>query len=443
MDADRTLWLHFEIDAGTPIPTLDLLTAAGTVCGRIEPQWRLERGGRILLRAQTEIPPDAERARFAGRDEIFGLPVPEQDSIPEWLRQGTVYSIFVDRWRRAETSSPDPRATSRAHPSTSTLFYGGDLEGIRESLGYLRDLGVSAIALTPIHCSNSPHRYDATEFAVIDPALGGEQALDALIRDCHAHGLAIILDAAFTHCHASHPAFQDVLMFREQSRYKDWFRFHRLSTQEISANRYECYADNLELPLLNLDCEQVRQMLLSVVTGWFARGIDGVRLDAMEQLPASLWRELRIRARAVRPNAVLLGECLIEPIARFCGRDGVDVVTDFRLRELMLRALGTQEIGIRDFLGLINVASHRYGPRTAGHRLQFLDNHDTNRFITDADLLCSAEARTHVHVAATRTRVVLLRHRARDHRPSARHRVRQCLARPFADGAPRHSYLHA
>ena len=337
------------------------------------------------MSGRTCVASDAAYARMAGDDRLFALPAPEQRSIPKWLEQGTLYSIFVDRWHRAEASPADPRAQARTLPSTGATFYGGDLPGIEQALGYLEELGVTAIAITPLHCSHSPHRYDTTNFARVDPTLGGERALDALIGACHAKGLAVVLDAAFTHCHVDHPAFRDAVLRREQSRYWNWFAISPSTSADADFIEYDCYGENTELPLLNLENVEVREHLLTVATHWFERGVDGARLDAMEQIPIDFWQELKRRARTVSSDAALLGECLIEPIARFLGSDStVDAVTDFSLRENILHVFGTRELGVRDFNHRLEIAGHRLGPGMAGRRIQFLDNHDTDRFLTRA-----------------------------------------------------------
>ena len=62
-------------------------------------------------------------------------------------------------------------------------FYGGDLEGIRQKLPYLQDLGVTALYLNPIFTSPSSHKYDTVDYFHVDPHFGGnESARDVLRR---------------------------------------------------------------------------------------------------------------------------------------------------------------------------------------------------------------------------------------------------------------------
>ena len=66
-------------------------------------------------------------------------------------------------------------------PSTPRQFYGGDLDGVREHLDHLVDLGISLLYLTPVFPARSNHRYDALSFDHVDPLLGGDEALVALV----------------------------------------------------------------------------------------------------------------------------------------------------------------------------------------------------------------------------------------------------------------------
>ena len=124
---------------------------------------------------------------------------------PTWWQHAVVYSIFVDRFRNSAQPS---RAALLATGERSR--FGGDLEGIRQALPYLQDLGVTVLHLTPLATSDSAHRYDAKNPMCVDPALGGEAALRKLLDDAHARGLRVIGDLVHTHVHRDFLPFCDV-----------------------------------------------------------------------------------------------------------------------------------------------------------------------------------------------------------------------------------------
>ena len=103
----------------------------------------------------------------------------------------------------------------------------GDLAGIRSRLAYIADLGVGGIYLNPILWSDSNHRYDTIDYHSVEPDLGTEEELKALIAEAHALGLRVMIDAVFNHCGAKCALWQDVLEKGPQSSYYHWFCVNR------------------------------------------------------------------------------------------------------------------------------------------------------------------------------------------------------------------------
>ena len=393
---DGRLLLHGEVDAGSPLPARvwiqtdrDDATAVGPLlswpveCGRTH-------GGRTQFRARVSLPgglPERSPFGFGGHPaHVFAMPPPRPvaGAPPAWLDGATFYAIFVDRWQRATTSAPDPRQRARSRPSNAHAFYGGDLDGITESLPEIRDLGVDAIVLTPLHVSPTPHRYDAVDLHTIDPLLGGDAALHRLIAAAHDHGLRLVLDLSVTHVNERHPAFLDLLTQQERSRFASWFAVRRFPVKPWDARTYAFFYDRPDLPLLNLAAGPARVHAIEAALKLVQLGIDGLRLDAMNDAPASFWAELRQRVRAVNPELLLLGEVVTDRAVRFAEERGVDVATDFSHREALVRLFGRGEIGPAQFVDEVEFATHRCGPFDACFRLLFADNHDTARFLSIA-----------------------------------------------------------
>ena len=88
----------------------------------------------------------------------------------------------------------------------------GDLPGLRTRLGYLADLGVDAVWLTPFYPSPlADGGYDVSDYCAVDPQLGTMADFDALVSGAAAHQIRIIVDLVPNHCSSAHPLFRAAL----------------------------------------------------------------------------------------------------------------------------------------------------------------------------------------------------------------------------------------
>ncbi|MDR0283404.1 MAG: glycoside hydrolase family 13 protein [Propionibacteriaceae bacterium] len=135
---------------------------------------------------------------------------------PDWARDAIGYQIFPDRFARsdadrirpdwAEPAAWDDEPAKRGRAAV-TQWYGGDLPGIAERLDYVARLGVNLLYLTPFFPSQSAHRYDASTFTHVDPLLGGDDGLQALVRAAHGRRMRVIGDLTTNHTGDSHEWF--------------------------------------------------------------------------------------------------------------------------------------------------------------------------------------------------------------------------------------------
>jgi cyclomaltodextrinase len=253
--------------------------------------------------------------------------------VPAWWREAIVYTVLVDRFRRAGGWQGTPWARdARA---------GGDLDGVIEALPYLADLGVTALHLTPVCVAPSPHRYDVVDPFTVDPALGGEAAFARLIAAADDRGLRILVDVTTTHLHRDAAPFRDVAARGPASPYWRWFRTSRWPFHDGPDPGYEHYQKGQwQEPLLATDDPGVGEHLVAVVEGWLGRGVDGVRLDAAADLPVPLVARLRVAARAIRPDAVVFGEVVPASVERWTLAGHLDAATDFAGQRALAGWLG-------------------------------------------------------------------------------------------------------
>lgn len=263
-----------------------------------------------------------------------------KSDLPSWWRDAVLYSVLVDRFRRGDgqpwPTLPDERARA-----------GGDLDGVCAALPYLSDLGVTVLHLTPIWQSPSAHRYDAQNPLVVDPALGGEAALVRLLRASERVGIRILLDITLTHVDRDFLPFCDVRARGFQSLYADWFSLYRWPFSDGPSPGYQHYQHGQwQEPLLCVDHPDVATYWLSVLLHYAQLGVAGFRLDSAADVPTALLSLLRQGVRAVRKDALMLGELTVDNIGHYVGR-GLDCATELSLQRRVVEWLSGRQSALQ------------------------------------------------------------------------------------------------
>lgn len=123
------------------------------------------------------------------------------------------YFVMADRFENGSTANDHGGISGGKDqdgfdPTGKGWYHGGDLRGIRQRLDYIQGLGTTAIWLTPSFKNKAVqledesagyHGYWITDFTQIDPHLGTNDDLAALIRDAHARGMKVYFDIITNH----------------------------------------------------------------------------------------------------------------------------------------------------------------------------------------------------------------------------------------------------
>ena len=297
-------------------------------------------------------------------------------TVPEWVRTAVCYQIFPERFFMGASDKDKGYIKDvwgeLPHPKS---FYGGDLFGIREKIGYLEELGVNVLYMTPVFCSPSNHKYDITDYETVDPSFGGNEALRALVEEAHSRGIRVMLDGVFNHCSWEHPFFKDAQENGKRSPYYDWFFWNEDGT-------YRTFGSVVYMPKLNTGNPDVIRYFSEVAVRWMQDyGVDGWRLDVSDEVSHRFLRAFREAVLAQNPEAVIIGEDWHRAV-RYLNGDEYDGIMNYGLTKACLDLLAFETIDASAFHDRLVRLYHTYSMVANEKMLNLLGSHDTDRFLT-------------------------------------------------------------
>lgn len=299
-----------------------------------------------------------------------------------WMKEAVFYEIFVERFFRGKKRKEDGYINMQwGDKPTPESFAGGDLPGITGKLDYLRELGVNVLYLTPVFCSVSNHKYDISDYHVIDEQFGTNADFDRLVREAHARGMRIVLDAVFNHCSELLPQFQDVVKKGKKSLYFDWFIIHGDAPVKKPLN-YEVFSFCDYMPKFNTSNPQLQEFLINIATSWIRKyDIDGWRLDVSDEVSHDFWRIFRKRVREEKEDCVIIGENWHDANSFLMG-DQYDSIMNYAFTKACLDYYANGIFTAQQFAWKLNGLLMRNTRQVNYMMLNLLDSHDTDRFYT-------------------------------------------------------------
>jgi len=300
---------------------------------------------------------------------------------PAWAREAVIYHIFVDRFYPGD---------GRDWLQTDDLmgFCGGTLWGVRDKLDYIADLGITCIWLSPTFASPTHHGYDVTDYFRVEPRLGGDDALRALVEAAHTRGIRVLLDLALNHLSSQYAIFQDALS-NPASPYRNWFYF------DDSDIGYRAFFGEPSMPQINVHDPDARRWMLDIARYWPREfDIDGYRLDVADGPGPSFWTDFWLACKSVKRDSLCFAEVVDAPDTQQHYIGHLDGLLDFHLGDALRRTYGMGAWTEADFDRFYQ-RHRRYFPDDF-LMFSFLDNHDMDRFLRvaagDKDALRRAAA---------------------------------------------------
>jgi alpha-amylase len=317
-------------------------------------------------------------------------------------QEDVIYFIVTDRFNDGDA------ANNIGHePANPRGYHGGDLNGILAKTGYLKELGVTAVWITPVYVNTTGfpehrpyHYYWAKQFDKIDKRLysgaahqeGSMEYLADFVQQMHARGLKVILDVVVNH--GGYGIKEQNAAFTS-----DWFNDPSIKVQDDPDD------GSLDgLPDFDHDNINVVDYFVNNLMDWIeVSKVDGLRMDTAYHVENKFWYYYKSLIKGKHPEVFLMGEVLktakedIPELADYQRDYDFNSVFDFPLREQIKNCfiydeamynLARPRLHPDEIYGILdldnsskNKIEGRGGYSNANRLVTLLDNHDLDQRI--------------------------------------------------------------
>ena len=395
---------------------------------------------------------------------------------PDWMKNGIMYQIFPDRFFNGDTSNdyaqtigrgttkytfptdwysmPDSPVADKdtSDGEWSNDLFGGDLKGIEKKLDYLQSLGVSIVYINPINASISNHRYDISDYEVVDAILGNLDDFTSLIKAASKRDMKIILDGVFNHVSDDSVYFDRYGKYKETGKplgaYQYWSRVYDIMNEksisqedaikaaeaEFKAEgitdftysewfkiynekagdhyRYEGWNGFDSMPVIQaldgseLNVKSWAKDIISdkdsVTNLWLDRGTSGWRLDVADEVSDETWRAFRDAVKEAGQDNVVIGEIWTDASKYLLG-DMYDSVMNYRFRGSVLGyASGSKTADLT--MNELEKMREQYPKEAFQAMMNLVGSHDKPRVLSSLDGVDDSDQSRHVGAASEKAR---------------------------------------
>ncbi|MBP2113077.1 carbohydrate binding domain-containing protein [Paenibacillus silagei] len=342
---------------------------------------------------------------------LFVLPPAkvEAASIGTVTENDTIYQIMVDRFHDGDSSNNATGAAIRYGENSEEDFRymkGGDWQGVIDKLPYIHNMGYTAIWISPVAepqmtnrenngtgKNTAYHGYNVKDPNKANPYFGTKEKLKELVDSAHALGIKVIIDVVPNHigdymlgtqAYYDIPALQPAAPFNNPA----WYHHNGDINWSLADGRYDQWAqDYLEnhdlggLDDIDFDVPAAKQAIFSSIKGWFDyTGADGARVDAAKLMKPTDIGELQNLLGVNTFGENFDGNA--EFVSRWVGTNKEWGMLDFPLFFSVLNSFAYGQSFDANIKGTL--AQDSYYGGNANHMVTFIDNHDRNRFLTEA-----------------------------------------------------------
>ena len=327
-----------------------------------------------------------------------------------------LYLIMVDRFADGDRSNDEP-ANDRGMYSVGNpqAYHGGDLQGVIDHLGYLKDLGVTTIWITPVYenvthptgpetdeneVHTDYHGYGATDFYAMEPHFGALSKFKELVDKAHALGLKVVQDQVTNHTSHFHPWltapptptwYSGTMAKHLNNNWQIWSLTDPHGTPAVEATTLDGWFVNWLPDLNQRDSECARYEMQNTLWWVNSTGIDGIREDTLPYVPRAYWQKWSTAIHREHPHVNAVGEVWngdAAVVSYFQGGrteagidTGVGSLFDFPLF-YQIRGVFAHN---GSFTDIATTLSHDWLYPNADHMVTFAGNHDVRRFMSEKD----------------------------------------------------------
>lgn len=298
------------------------------------------------------------------------------DSDTPW-DESRIYFLLTDRFVNGDKTNDYNCA-----PDMIEAYHGGDFKGLTSKLGYLQELGINTIWITPIvdnidKITNTQlhqqgyHGYWAKDFTTIDEHLGNTEDLDNLIDEADKRGIKIMVDIVVNH------AGYDTA---NQNNFAGMFR---TDEEEVKGDVITGRLDGM--PDFKTEDPNVRAKLIAWQTAWANHTTPGgnriayFRVDTVKHVEHDTWQDLKTSLAKVNPSFKMIGEYFgagVSNTGDYLGNGQMDALLDFDFKSTASSFVNGNIDSVETTLE--NRNQKLSNSKTLG---QFLSSHDENGFL--------------------------------------------------------------
>lgn len=314
-----------------------------------------------------------------------------------------VYLLMPDRFSNGDPSNDRIAGMRDQSLNRDSIFlrHGGDLQGVINHLDYLKDLGITALWMTPVLENDmkerTEHGYAITNHYKVDPRLGDNNAYKKLSDELHKRGMKLIQDAVYNHMglynflQQDPPAKDWVHQWPDftHPNYKDQTLFDPHVAQVDKQLQTDGWFDRIMPDLNQKNPYEANFLIQNAIWCVEEFGVDGWRIDTYIYCDLDFMNRCNKALIDEYPHITMFGECWVSGTANEAYFVQNNINTPFK----------SNLIGVTDFQSLFDgiypaikegncdrlyqTLSNDFLYKGPMNNVIFLDNHDLTRFYSE------------------------------------------------------------